>query len=372
MTPYYDDGTVALYLGDCLDVLRTLPDASADAVVTDPPAGIAFMGREWDGDRGGRGQWTGWLAQRLAEAARVLRPGAHALVWALPRTSHWTATAIDDAGLEIRDCITHLFGSGFPKHKGALKPAAEHWWLARRPLCGTVAANVAEHGTGALSIDACRIPTSAADAEAMKRANTPGSHRMKAGASPIGTFTRSSPSGALDTTQGRWPTNVVISHLPECGAEDGTPCAEGCAVAELDRQSGPSVSRIGKPRGAAAGDGWGMTKTGAEYADVGGASRFFPVFRYAAKAPAAERPRLPDGTTWPTVKPLALMRWLVRLVTPPGGQLIDPFAGSGATGEAALIEGVRCLLIDSDPQAAELAKTRLARPIAPVLDLEAP
>src|SRR5690242_19577588 len=101
--------------GDCLAVLRTLPDNSVDAIVTDPPAGISFMGKRWDSDHGGRQQWIQAFAAIYRECLRVLKPGGHALVWALPRTSHWTATALEDAGFEIRDRVSHFFGSGFPK-----------------------------------------------------------------------------------------------------------------------------------------------------------------------------------------------------------------------------------------------------------------
>lgn len=436
--PYFDDGTVSLYLGDCLDVLRTLPDESVDAVVTDPPAGISFMGRDWDGDLGGRDRWIAWHAERLAEAARVLKPGGHALVWALPRTSHWTAMAVEDAGLEIRDCLTHLFGSGFPKsldvgkaidkaagaerkvigpprgiggrdpakhavlpgdevYAGAwgnrwaanetapataeaarwdgwgtaLKPAAEHWWLARRPLAGTVAANVLEHGTGALNIGACR--TAVTDSVNARRNKGTG----------LGYQSGDAQRGAWDGAAGRWPTNVVFSHPPLVvdGEVVGDACAEGCVdgcpVAELDRQSGILTSGANPTRRNsdkfcdAYGDFKGQTECiPARGADSGGASRFFPTFRYAAKAPASERPKLPDGTAWPTVKPVALMRWLVRLVTPPGGVVLDPFAGTGTTAEAAVVEGFRALLIERDRKAAELIKIRLAKPIAPVLGFE--
>lgn len=433
--PYFDDGTVSLYLGDCLDVLRTLPDESVDAVVTDPPAGISFMGRDWDGDLGGRDRWIAWHAERLAEAARVLKPGGHALVWALPRTSHWTAMAVEDAGLEIRDCLTHLFGSGFPKSldvgkaidkaagaerkvvgrrsgraaqprndmRGgaygsapsalidtsaitapatpdaarwdgwgtALKPAAEHWWLARRPLAGTVAANVLEHGTGALNIGACR--TAVTDSVNARRNKGTG----------LGYQSGDAQRGAWDGAAGRWPTNVVFSHLPLVvdGEVVGDACAEGCVdgcpVAELDRQSGILTSGANPTRRNsdkfcdAYGDFKGQTECiPARGADSGGASWFFPTFRYAAKAPASERPKLPDGTAWPTVKPVALMRWLVRLVTPPGGVVLDPFAGTGTTAEAAVVEGFRALLIERDRKAAELIKIRLAKPIAPVLGFE--
>lgn len=212
--------------GDALEQLKTLPDECIDAVVTDPPAGIGFMGKEWDSPRGGRVPWIEWLTEILKEALRVLKPGGHALVWALPRTSHWTGTAIEQAGFEIRDCIQHLVGSGFPKSlnvskaidaaagveretvgskrlggnacipckdKGgtygvgvgtapaqdvpitapatdaakqwdgwgtALKPGHECWWLARKPLNGTVAQNVCTHGTGGLNIAATRVGVS--------------------------------------------------------------------------------------------------------------------------------------------------------------------------------------------------------------------
>ena len=104
-----------LILQDCLIALRSLSENSVDALVTDPPAGILFMGKSWDGDKGGRKQWIAWMTDVMQECLRVLKPGAHGLVWALPRTSHWTATALEDAGFEVRDVITHLFGSGFPK-----------------------------------------------------------------------------------------------------------------------------------------------------------------------------------------------------------------------------------------------------------------
>jgi site-specific DNA-methyltransferase (adenine-specific) len=117
MTPTWasDDGRAVLYLGDCLEVLRGLEPGSIDAVVTDPPAGIGFMGQDWDHDKGGRAAWIAWMTDVARECLRVLKPGGHALVWALPRTSHWTATAWEDAGFEVRDRVAHVFGSGFPK-----------------------------------------------------------------------------------------------------------------------------------------------------------------------------------------------------------------------------------------------------------------
>jgi site-specific DNA-methyltransferase (adenine-specific) len=146
---------------------------------------------------------------------------------------------------------------------------------------------------------------------------------------------------------GRWPTNVVLDESQ---------------AAELDKQTGITRSRVDTPRGSAApGVGWGMTATDAEYDDSGGASRFFPVFKYQAKAPARERPKV-DGVAHPTVKPLELMRWLVRLVTPPGGLVLDPFAGTGTTGEACLYEGCDSVLIESNAEYLPLIEERLTRP----------
>ncbi len=426
----------AVVQGDALDVLRGMPDASADAVVTDPPAGIAFMGREWDRDKGGRAQWIAWLADIMRECLRVLKPGGHALVWALPRTSHWTATAVEDAGFEVRDVVHHLFGSGFPKSHNvgggrgtALKPAAEHWILARKPLVGTVAANVTEYGTGAINVDACRV---SADGNKTFVTRTSDDRRDE--------YRTGGAVGAMvPTALGRWPANVVLSHLPECRevgtrrvatgiavkrngrsevtpgwgnigvAAPGTPdagyaspdgtetvpayeCAPGCAVAALDEQSGER-----RPGWFASTASRGLGYMGAESAtdgsparcigDTGGASRFF----YVAKAIRAERNAgcdslperasgvhdddsyrkpgerkanhtapMPRSNHHPTVKPLALMRWLVRLVTPPGGVVVDPFNGSGSTGCACVAEGLRYVGIEREAEYVEIARARIA------------
>src|SRR5690606_9082496 len=223
----------------------------------------------------------------------------------------------------------------------ALKPAFEPIVVGRKPLDGTVAANVLAHGTGALNIDACRVE--ATDALVRPAVNRDDNEVYGKG---LG-------AGVQDEPSGRWPTNAVL---------------DDSQAAELDRQSGTSTSRIGKPRGAASGDGWRMTATGAEYDDAGGASRFFPVFRYEAKAPAAERPRVGD-VAHPTVKPLDLMRWLVRLVTPPGGVVLEPFAGWGTTAEACALEGFQCIAIEREADYLPLIMARLAKPLQLGLDL---
>jgi len=345
--------------GDCLAVLRTLPDASVDSVVTDPPAGIAFMGKAWDEDKGGRRQWIAWMAEVMAEALRVLKPGGHALVWALPRTSHWTATALEDAGFDVRDCIVHCFGSGFPKSHNldgawtgwgtALKPASEHWWLVRKPLVGTVAANVERYGTGALNIDASRVVAAKGD-EPLRWAQGRG----------MG-FHGSVDNGPCEalTSEGRWPPNLLLSHTEDC--TEGA-CADDCAVAEMDGQSGvtKSVRSAGRNGTNAPGSSYQLADRKEDlprgHNDSGGASRFFPVFRYQAKPSRSEK-----GATnvHPTVKSIGLMDWLIRLVTPPGGVVLDPFLGSGTTGVAAAKGGFGFIGIEREDEYLVIARARI-------------
>jgi site-specific DNA-methyltransferase (adenine-specific) len=286
-----------------------------------------------------------WCWRWARECFRVLKPGGHLLAFGGTRTWHRLTCGIEDAGFEIRDSIDWVYGQGFPKNKACLKPAHEPIVMARKPT---------GRSDPLPGLDGCRLSTGDGLGRTRNTAlgvmNDDGwqPQRQESDGNPLG----------------RWPANIVFTHSASCEDE----CAPDCPVAELDRQSGATVSSIGKPRQSAIpGDGYGMTHTGSEYADSGGASRFYPVFRYEAKAPASERPRLPDGTAWPTVKPLDLMRWLVRLVTPPGGTVLDLFAGTGTTAEAAVIEGFSCILIEQDPAAAELIRTRLSKPIQPVM-----
>ena len=391
-----------LHQGDALDVLRTLPDASVDALVTDPPAGIAFMGKTWDHDHGGRVGWVAAFAAIFVECLRVLKPGAHGVVWALPRTSHWTATALEDAGFEIRDVITHHFGSGFPKSKNlagewqgwgtALKPATEHWLLVRKPLDGTVAANVLAHGTGALNVDGCRVAL--ADGEVVLAGLAdPANRRGIVGtawqASGDAHKNQAAQRESLERTNalGRWPTNLVLTHALDCTE---TTCEPGCPVRELDAQSGDRQSgdRQSGDYRAMGYRGNGTKPMPAIEGDTGGASRFFPRFRYEAKPSREERnlgcralPKKPINwssgdanpgsfqspntdrsaqNAHPTVKPVALMRWLSRLVTPPGGLLLDPFMGSGTTGIAAREEGFDFIGIERDEGYFAIAQARIA------------
>lgn len=360
-----------IILGDCASVLKDFPSSSFDSLVTDPPAGISFMGKGWDGDKGGRDAWITWMQGIMAECLRVLKPGAHGVIWALPRTSHWTAFAAEKAGFEIRDIITHHFGTGFPKShnvekatgkrewKGfgtALKPASEHWILVRRPIGEkTVAANVLKHGTGGINIDASRIGTDKMGGYSV----TPGgmlqpSTQREQGYRPD--WNREDRPFVANEAIGRYPANLVFSHHEDCD----TACVEGCAVAELDRQSGvrPGDHPNRKPRSNKSNSDkphiFTFTKpfetTGCT--DSGGASRFF----YCAKASKKDRG---EDNNHPTVKSSKLMEYLITLVTPPGGRVLDPFMGSGSTGVAALAKGFDFVGIERDKEYFEIAEKRI-------------
>ncbi len=401
-----------LLTGECLDVLATLEPDSVDACVTDPPYGISFMGREWDTftpatvekmrtskafgsdednpNLRGRTGWAGSAAvaydrsaaaslkfhawtQQWAEAVwRVLKPGAHAVVCASPRMGHRVTCGLEDAGFEIRDSLLWLTGQGFPKSLNlpgglgtGLKPGYESIILARKPLGGrTVAQCVAEFGTGALNIDGCRL-------QGGKPWSTNGQ-----GPKTQGTYghMRNIPQSMDDL--GRWPPNVALD-------ED--------AAAMLDAEVG-ELGGGGLPMRTSTGmfDNKGGHKNPGDWIKPsrGAPSRFF----YVAKASRDERERgcedLPrktagdatdrqDGSAGlnspragasrthgarnhhPTVKPVALMRWLVRLVTPPGGLVLDPFAGSGTTGLACITEQCRFLGIEREAAYVAIADARL-------------
>jgi site-specific DNA-methyltransferase (adenine-specific) len=463
MQPYWSDPDVTLYLGDCLKVLAEMEAGTADAVCTDPPYALSFMGREWDSFSKGAirsrvdgrtnpfdgksvtstpeayiaGQpFQAWCQQWAAECLRVLRPGGHLLAFGGTRTWHRLTCAIEDAGFEIRDCTADLtgidgpgllwvYGSGFPKsldvskaidkaagaertiagtdptqghYDGsprepgrklgrdtyasdaysremtrvkaitvpatenaarwdgwgtALKPAWEPIVVARKPLAGTVAQNVLKHGTGALNIDACRVACTDT------KGSWAGYSKATGDAYAQDTYSKAWVAAEDSQPGSRWPPNLVLG--PE-------------AAAELDRQGGVLTSGANPSRRSsdkfrdAYGEFAGQEQCNpARGADQGGASRFFPVFRYEAKAGSAERPRGDDGTAHPTVKPVDLMAWLVRLVTPPGGTVLDPFAGSGTTAEACIVEGFRCVLIEKDPAYCELIRKRLRKDIQPVM-----
>ena len=406
-----------IHNGDCIETMKAMPAESVDAIVTDPPYGLGFMGKKWDG-----------LPPSLewAEACyRVLKPGGHIAAFGGTRTWHRLAVAIEDAGFEMRDSLAWLYGSGFPKSHDvskavdklagaerevvgvrevprghafagatyggdsagreyadtrsatpeaqqwdgwgtALKPAFEPIVLARKPLAeGTVARNVLAYGTGAINVDACRIESG----ENLLRKATAGAggsflldgfstvDELRAsadvgGKTPTGRDARAAlaryeatQGKTFGSTSGRWPANVLLDQH---------------AAAWVDEQSGASVSAAGGRSGthfSAGNEGVpSPDRPRGGHNDSGGASRFF----YSAKAPKSERPNV-DGVQHPTVKPLAIMRWLIRLVTPPGGTVLDPFAGSGTTIEAALIEGFDPVGIEMEPDYLPLIQHRIDR-----------
>lgn len=390
--------------GDCLNRLKKLETDSVDSLVTDPPAGISFMGKEWDSDKGGRDGWITWMTEVMVEVKRVLKPGAHGLVWAIPRTSHWTATALENAGFEVRDVVTHLFGSGFPKsldiskaidkasgakrevlgtkdvgpdHRGsnysnkangermiseitapsteaakqwqgwgtALKPASEHWILVRKTCSEkTVAANVLKHGTGGINIDASRIGCTD---KAKFPAGVVSKTENNFGAGKGMYDDRPRPEDKY--SQGRFPANLVLSHSQFCTDDQ---CDIECAIDMLDTQSGDRPSKAG---GSAPKSGhWGNSGEGLSIRrnDSGGASRFF----YCAKISSSERG---EDNTHPTVKPKKLMSYLIRMITPTGGTVLDPFMGSGSTGIAAKECGFKFIGIEKEKDYFDIASKRI-------------
>lgn len=340
-----------LYEGDCLDILATIPENSLDSIVTDPPYGISFMNSGWDYDIPSIEIWK--------ECYRVIKPGGHLISFGGTRTYHRLAVSIEDAGFDIRDQVQWIYGSGFPKSLDigkaldkegnsesekwsgwgtALKPAHEPICLARKRIGGTIVNNVLKWGTGGINIDLCRVG---------------------------------------DTNEGRWPANVihdssdeVVSYFPITNTKPGSPTRNNkVGPYSSDRTWSTSITKGREGRG---------------YVDTGSAARFF----YSAKAGKEERdagldslpsvirndgrrPELASGNNpynrsnnlktnhHPTVKPLALMRYLCRLVTPVGGTLLDPFMGSGSTGIGALLEGFNFIGIEKNEEYFQIAEKRI-------------
>jgi DNA modification methylase len=384
MSRRFLDGKVTLYPGDSREVLAALETASVDSVVCDPPYGLDFMGRAWDSLDG-----APFAVEFWSQVLRVLKPGGHLVAFSGTRTYHRLACAIEDAGFEIRDQLAWAYGSGFPKsldvskaidkaagaerevvgvaadfardgakrstagehvkphghqydgfgdrwaapvtapataaarqwsgYGTALKPAWEPIVLARKPLIGTVAQNVTTHGTGALNIAGCRI-AGQLEGDPNRFAKTDGGWGVKQ-------FN----SAPVVRSEGRWPANLlhdgseeVVALFPDGGLSSG---------------GGGLKTSAGLPDTKAKG---AFYDGNVGFGDSGSAARFF----YTSKADAEDR----LGSKHPTVKPVDLMQWLVRLVTPKGGVVLDPFSGTGTTGEAAWREGMRAILIEREPE----------------------
>jgi site-specific DNA-methyltransferase (adenine-specific) len=374
--------TYQLHLGDCLEVLATLPDNSVDSIVTDPPYGLSFMGKKWDYDVPSVAIWE--------QCIRVLKPGGHLLAFAGTRTQHRMACRIEDAGFEIRDMIAWVYGSGFPKSldvskaidkaagverevvgsrkltgtariKGkaaygatsgrseeayqdggeindtlaitapateaarqwsgwgtALKPALEPITMARKPLSGTVAETVLQHGTGAINVDGCRVGTDGGTTRSEQPPYTESGWRTGHAVEPL--------------NAGRWPANIIH---------------DGSNEAALALKSGARFFYTAKA-------GKDDRNDGCDAFD---------------QRPAGGMQGRNDGSLGtitlsknhhPTVKPTTLMAYLCRLVTPPGGTVLDPFMGSGSTGKAATVNGFRFIGIERDPEYHKIAQARIS------------
>ena len=392
-----EDKRYQLHLGDCLEVMRTMEDNSVDSIVTDAPYGISFMGAAFDTfhEDGVSDNMAFQKAMTpiFAEALRVAKPGAHLLAFGGTRTYHRLASAIEDAGWEIRDCCYWVHGQGMPKgldiskaidkHLGAvrekkiiqcgrtsfglinddgfvphrdvdgdeavtveakkwqgyntqLKPAVEPIVLARKPLEGTIVENVLKYGTGAINIDACRVPTE----EAVVVHSPARKTLLDSGHKDLGTW---------ENTKGRFPANLLHDGSPEvlaCFPDGGKSAAPRPVNANRNGEQSSDVRYTEK------GNTNFAMKPGMRRPPTSPA-RFF----YCAKASRSERG---EGNVHPTVKPLALMRWCVTLVAPPDSIVLDPFMGSGSTGIAALQCGCRFVGIEREPEYMAIAERRIA------------
>ncbi len=489
-----------IFLGDNKEVMRQFPDNYFDTIITDPPAAIGFMSKAWDGDKGGRDNWIAWLADIFKECLRVLKPGGLALVWSIPRTSHWTGMALEDGGFEIKDCLYHVFAQGFPKsqdlsimidqryfrkwinenrpqakrfwkrlfdctesdiwawkwiqiirsrygdivgkrelmgiknhstkdfkdnlyaqdpananntkvfgygqeqitvpstpeaklwdgHKTvALKPAAENWWLAMKPLEGNYVDNILKWGIGGLNIDAGRIATddkldgggyTTPCSEGWDRPYRHDTNRV------ADLHAKKEKNVAKAEQLGRYPANVMLG----CNCEEEH--KPDCPVRILDEQSGirQSGNNCKRTKEGYFGEHGGLGNAGdmqITYGDKGGASRFF----FCSKPSKSEKDmgledmpekqmykqdnspnsleifgttdggRMPRRNIHPTVKSLALLEYFCKLTRPPhGGIVLDPFMGSGTTCIAAINTGRKYCGIELEPEYFEIAQKRIA------------
>lgn len=405
-----------LHLGDSVEVMRGMADNSIDSIVTDPPYHLTqvsrgphaananpetphararigdkgFMGKTWDG---------GDIAHRVemwAECLRVLKPGGHLLAFSATRTYHRMTCAIEDAGFEIRDMVPWHYASGFPKSRNldgewqgwgtALKPATEPICMARKPLIGTVAANVQAHGTGAINIDGCRVHADDAQGGAYVV------KRFAPGASVVADGNwKQDIEFRGEMKVGRWPANLIHDGSPEVLEQfPDAPSQLADASSSSSRKTLNVYGAMARGNGrdgeasanatysTAGGTNFAM-KPGARRLDSGSAARFY----YCAKASRTDRNEgLPDpgpqfqhgstlrdaenlgaeraGNHHPTVKPTELMRYLVRLITPPGGTVLDQFMGSGSTGKACMFEGFYFVGIDMTPEYVAIADARIS------------
>lgn len=331
--------------GDAFEKFSNLPEKSVHAIVTDPPYGLAFMGRDWDDFE--PKEYQEWCEDWARGVKRVLKPGGHLLAFSGNRTHHRLFTGVEDAGYEIRDTLTWHYGNGFPKNTDTLlKPATEFVTLARKPFDGSAGDCFDEHGTAHLNIDSCRIeggerPDRRHDSDERREGSLINRHRDE----PTSSIDSSRYADGT-TNEGRYPSNVVFAGLAAANLDE--------KVGESESDSGTTVredhdsDRMG---GGLLGGGEQM----AGYGDTGGPSRYF----YTSKATKAERTlngQIDNGH--PTVKPLDLMEWLVTLVSRQGQIVVDPFCGTGTTCKAAKNTGREWIGIEQNEKWADVARVR--------------
>jgi DNA modification methylase len=405
---------------DCLEVLKDIPDNYFDSLITDAPAGIHFMGKEFDHNKGGMLNWINWLSEIMSESLRVMKPGACGLAWSIPRTSHWTGMALELAGFKIIDIVHHVNGMGFPKgqclskqidqllgeerevigrktgafmlksnefgHKGvngtnhdipvsipsspeakfwdgwktpALKPAVEGWWLVQKPISeSSIARNILKHGVGGLNIEASRVGTKKeVPASISKTFNNVYSVYGKETGNEDG----------HNPNIGRFPSNLILSCGANCIRDDHSP---DCPISVIGEQSGV-LSVCGSPKKTTHNKGmFGIGTPGVIYKDKGTAARFFknlpfdpetiPSIYYQSKA--SPKDRSSNGKVkniHPTVKSRHLMKYLITLITPKDGIVLDPFCGSGTTAIACKELGFNYVCIEKEKEYFDIACDRI-------------
>ena len=391
---------IDLRLGDCLEILQTLKDNSVDSVVCDPPyhltstkgASKGFMGKEWDG---------GDIAFRTdvwKECLRVLKPGGYLLAFSSSRTYHRIAVAIEDAGFDIRDQIMWIYGQGFPKshnigkkvegYEGwgtALKPAHEPIVMARKPLSEkSVAENVMKWGTGGINIDGSRIEYKDGIENEFSESYLRSGHSKSKGEDLIFNISGNKREGVYVNKEGRFPANIMFDE------EAGKLLDEQSGITEYNKDRKPGNYKGGHRKEYVGTIDNDIEKKieGQFFSDKGGASRFF----YCPKASKKEKdlgldsmelktgrigatyagnqdtskiggnpdkPTLPRKNNHPTIKPLALMEYLIRMTTRPGGVVLDCFMGSGSTGVAAKRNGFSFIGVEKEQEYFNIAQQRI-------------
>jgi site-specific DNA-methyltransferase (adenine-specific) len=341
--------------GDNRETLKTIADNSIDAIVTDPPYGIDFLGKAWDANTG--------ALETYQECLRVLKPGGHILAFSAARTYHHLAITLEQAGFEIRDQIMWIYSSGFPKSQDigkqldkkeinnqwngwgtSLKPAHEPIALARKPIKLSIAKNCQQWGTGALNIDAARVPYCSEELKEKQEWNAKYPYVNGRTNTHSNQWKRTEKGdiilGETVSEQGRFPSNV-LGDIPDYQKYFYCP--------KVNRKERHIGMEDPGPQTARARDADGNVLNYAEKKQGASANVLVEQFQLNNK-----------GNNHPTVKPIELMKYLIKLITPPGGVVLDPFNGSGSTGCAAVELGHEYIGCELDPAYVDISLKRIA------------